>query len=264
MSDTESGRPESGRPESGQAEFNQAEFNEAALVMVYDAEFGWGRDDDFFASVVNEVPASRVLDLGCGTGRLALALAAAGHRVTGVDPAGESLDAARAKPGADQVTWIEGTSEALPDNAFDTAVMTSHVAQFFITDEQWAQVLADLKRALVPGGRLTFDTRDPRAKGWEQWAERYSCRDLGLPDGRTVTVTLEVTSVAANVVSSSARYAFSDGTELVGTEDLRFRTEAELRSSLGAAGFTIEQIYGGWDRAPVGSPDGEFLIIARA
>jgi ubiquinone/menaquinone biosynthesis C-methylase UbiE len=246
------------------AESRQAQFNEAALVMVYDAEFGWSMDDEFFASIVNEVSASRVLDLGCGTGRLALALAAAGHRVTGVDPARASLTAARAKPGADAVTWIAGTSSVLPDNVFDTAIMTSHVAQYFITDEQWAQVLGDLKRALVPGGRLTFDARDPRARGWERWAERYSRRDLGLPDGRTVTVTLEVTSVAANVVSSSARYAFSDGTELVSTEDLRFRTEDELRSSLGAAGFTIEQIYGGWDRGPVGSPDGEFLIIARA
>lgn len=246
------------------ADAHQAEFNEAALVMVYDAEFGWSRDDEFFASVVNEVPASRVLDLGCGTGRLALALTAAGHQVTGVDPARASLDAARAKPGADRVTWIEGTSDVLPSASFDTAVMTSHVAQYFITDEQWAQVLADLKRALVPGGRLVFDTRDPRARGWEAWPERYSFRDLPLADGRSVTVTCEVTSVADNVVSSRARYAFSDGSELVSTEDLKFRTEDELRSSLGAAGFTIGQIYGSWDRGPIGSPDGEFLIIACA
>lgn len=245
-------------------ESRQAEFNEAALVMVYDAEFGWSRDDDFFASVVNEVPGSRVLDLGCGTGRLALALAAAGHRVTGVDPAAASLEAARSKPGADQVRWIEGTSAALPDAAFDTAVMTSHVAQFFLSEQEWAAVLADLKRALVPGGRLTFDARDPRARGWEQWGERYSRRDLPLPDGRTVTITLEVTSVARGVVGSRARYVFSDGTDLVSNQDLRFRTEDELRSSLGAAGFTIEQIYGGWDRGPIGSPDGEFLVIARA
>ena len=243
---------------------SDADANEAVLAMVYDAEFGWSRDDDFFASVVNEVPASRVLDLGCGTGRLALALAAAGHQVTGVDPDRASLEAARAKPGADLVTWIEGTSNLLPSASFDTAVMTSHVAQYFLTDEQWAQVLADLKRALVPGGRLAFDTRDPRARGWEQWPERYSRDDLPLPDGRTVTITMEVTSVTGGVVSSRARYAFSDGSELTATEDLRFRAEQELRASLGDAGFTIEQIYGGWDRGPVGSPDGEFLIIARA
>ena len=257
------GDAEFSEAEFSQAEFSQTEFSQAALVMVYDAEFGWSSDDDFFASVVSEAPASRVLDLGCGTGRLALALAAAGHRVTGVDPARASLEAARAKPGADQITWIQGTSAVLPDAAFDTAVMTSHVAQFFITDAEWAAVLADLKRALVPGGRLTFDTRDPRARGWERWGERYSFRDLPLPDGRTVTVTVGVTSVTSQVVGSKARYAFSDGSESVSTVDLRFRTEDELRTSLGAAGFTIEQIYGGWDRGPVGSPDGEFLVIAR-
>src|SRR6185312_15593777 len=96
-----------------------AEFNHPALVQVYDAMFGWSRDDDFFMSVVNAAPAASVLDLGCGTGRLTLAMAAAGHTVTGVDPASASLDAARAKPGANRVTWIQGSTEVLPSGAFD-------------------------------------------------------------------------------------------------------------------------------------------------
>jgi 2-polyprenyl-3-methyl-5-hydroxy-6-metoxy-1,4-benzoquinol methylase len=87
-----------------------AEFRDPRLVEVYDADFGWSVDDDFFLSVVQERPADRVLDLGCGSGRLALGLAAAGYKVTGVDPARASLDAARGKPGADTVTWQEGTS----------------------------------------------------------------------------------------------------------------------------------------------------------
>lgn len=45
-----------------------AEFNDPRLVTVYDAECPWSREDDFFLSVVNETPAARVLDLGCGTG----------------------------------------------------------------------------------------------------------------------------------------------------------------------------------------------------
>ncbi len=70
--------------------------------------------------------------------------------MAGVDPARASLAAARAKPGADRVTWMEGTSAVLLHAAFDVAVMTSHVAQFFVTDEEWRQALADLHRALVP------------------------------------------------------------------------------------------------------------------
>ena len=240
-----------------------AEFNHPVLVQVYDALFGWSRDDEFFMSVVDASPAARVLDLGCGTGRLALAMAADGHEVTGVDPARASLEAARVKPGAERVTWIEGSSCDLADAAFDVAVMTSHVAQFFVTDEQWAQALADLKRALVPGGRLTFDSRDPRARGWKQWNPADSRRQVSLPDGRNVTATIDVDAVTDHVVSFTIRYSFSDGQTLASTGDLRFRTESELRSSLASAGFTIEEIYGGWNREPIHAGDGEFLVVAR-
>jgi len=45
-----------------------------------------------------------VIDLGCGTGAFALMLAEPGVKVIGVNPAGASLDVARAKPGADRMT----------------------------------------------------------------------------------------------------------------------------------------------------------------
>jgi SAM-dependent methyltransferase len=241
-----------------------AEFNDPALVAVYDAGFRWSRADDFFLSVVNETPAARVLDFGCGTGRLALGIAAAGHTVTGVDPAAESLAAARAKPGAERVTWIEGTCADLPEAAFDVAVMTSHVAQFFVRDNEWSRALADLNRSLVPGGRIVFDSRDPQARGWEQWNPVDTRHRVALPDGREVVVHGEVTAIDGGAVSSTIHYSFSDGTESQSSTILRFRTESELRSSLQTAGFSVEQIYGGWSREPIGAADGEFLVIARA
>ena len=92
-----------------------AEFRDPRLVTVYDAECPWSRDDDFFLAVVDSVAdQNRVLDLGCGTGRLALVMAAAGYPVTGVDPSRASVAAARSKPGAERVTWIEGYVEAAP------------------------------------------------------------------------------------------------------------------------------------------------------
>jgi len=233
-------------------------------VAVYDAAFPWSREDDFFMSVVNETPAARVLDLGCGTGRLALAMAAAGHTVTGVDPAGASLEAARAKPGAERVTWIEGTAPILPDASFDVAVMTSHVAQFFVDDDEWRDTLAHLKRALLPGGRLVFDTRDPRARGWERWNPADSQRRIALPDGSHATTWSEVTAVQDGAVSGAIHYTFSDGEQLLSTATLRFRTERHVRSSLQEAGFVIDRIYGGWQREAVGADDGELLVIAHA
>jgi SAM-dependent methyltransferase len=242
----------------------QAEFRDARLVEVYDAECPWGRDDDWFSSVVGERPV-RVLDLGCGTGRLTLGLARAGHTVTGVDPARASLSAARHKEGASRVAWIEGTSAGLSADAFDVAVMTSHVAQVVTDDDQWARTLADLHRSLVPDGRLAFDTRDPRARGWERWNPVESRREVALSDGRVVVVWTEVTAVeGATVVGFTHHYTFPDGHALESELTLRFRSEAEIRASLDDAGFTVEQICGGWEGQPIGSADGELLVIARA
>ena len=232
-------------------------------MTVYDAECPWSRDDDFFLSVVGETPGARVLDLGCGTGRLALGMAAAGHTVTGVDPARASLEAARAKPGAERVTWIEGTSPVLPDASFDVAVMTSHVAQFLVDDDEWRRTLADLRRALVPGGRLMFDSRDPRAREWERWNPVDSRRRISLPDGRVVAAWTEVTAVQDGAVTFSHHYTFPDGEELLSTATLRFRTQEEVCSSLREAGFSVESMYGGWQREPVGMGDGELLVVAR-
>ncbi|MGW5668833.1 class I SAM-dependent methyltransferase [Micromonospora sp. NPDC003776] len=235
------------------------------LAAIYDVENPWGRDDEFFLRLAAETPGARVVDLGCGTGRLTLALAAAGHPVTGVEPARAALDAARAKPGAGRVTWIEGTAADLPDAAFDLALLTSHVAQEIRDDTEWGRTLADLRRALVDGGRLAFDSRDPAARRWERWNPTDSRRRLVLPDGTTVDAWTELTEVRDSLVRFRHHYVLPDGEELHSPGALRFRTGPELRAALTTAGFTVERSYGGWAGEPVGaSDDGELIVVARA
>ncbi len=243
---------------------HHGEFRDPRLVTVYDAECPWSRDDEFFLSVLADEPAVDVLDLGCGTGRLTIAMAARGYRVTGVDPARPSLEVARGKPGAERVTWIEGSTEVLPAGAFDAALMTSHVTQFFVSDAEFATALADLRRALRPGGRLIFDTRDPAARAWEKWNPVDSRHETRLPDGTSFVNWGEVTSVVDGAVSFTHHYDFPDGDHRVATATMRWRTESSLRSLLGAAGFTVAHLWGGWNRDPVGHLDGEFLVVARA
>src|SRR5699024_7052611 len=91
---------------------------------LYDAVNTWGVDDEFFLTFASSDPAARVLDLGCGTGRVTLAVALAGCKVIGVDPNGPRLEAARTKPKAERVEWIEGDSTAIPPGReFDAAIM---------------------------------------------------------------------------------------------------------------------------------------------
>lgn len=88
---------------------------------------------------------------------------------------------------------MPGSTEVLPEHAFDVAVMTSQVAQPF-DGVGLSRALADLHRALVPGGRLVFDTRDPDDRRWERWNPVESRHLVTPPDGRAVLVWSEVTS----------------------------------------------------------------------
>ena len=239
-----------------------AEYNDPRLVEVYDAEGPWGQDDDYFLAFVNETPRSRVLDLGCGTGRLALGLATAGHIVTGIDPSAAALAAAKAKPGAENITWIQGTAELAPSDAFDVAIMTGHVAQF-LSEHQWTGALGALRRALVSGGRLAFHAYDPESRIWERWNPQDSRRHLVVRGGSTVTIWTDVTQHTADWVSFSHHYNFPDGTTLRSDSSLRFWSEARLRQSVIDAGLTIERVDGGWRGEPVGAGDGELIVLAR-
>lgn len=82
-------------------------------------------EDPVVRDAVGDVRGLSVLDLGCGTGRHALWLAAAGADATAVDFSEGMLDEARRKPGADTVRWLaHDLHEPLPfaDAAFDRVV----------------------------------------------------------------------------------------------------------------------------------------------
>jgi ubiquinone/menaquinone biosynthesis C-methylase UbiE len=112
-------------------------FAHPRLAPIYDA-FDGGRDDlTAYLAIADELGADRVLDVGCGTGSLAILLAESGRTVVGVDPAEASLEVARSKDGAEGVTWLHGDATTVPALDADLAVMTGNVAQVFLTDDDW-------------------------------------------------------------------------------------------------------------------------------
>ena len=234
-------------------------FSDPRLAATYDVFEGERDDLDHYEQLADEFGATSVLDIGCGTGALACRLARRGVDVTGVDPAGTSVEIARNKPGADSVRWIVGTAADAPTESADLATMTGNVAQVFVTDEAWAATLRDIARALRQGGVLVFETRDPERRAWERWTPELLRARAVMPDGDRVHTWCTLTAVDPPLVSFRFTTVFeSDGAELVSDSTLRFRDRPEIESSLDEAGFDVLEVRDAPDR-----PGLEWVFVAR-
>jgi SAM-dependent methyltransferase len=109
---------------------------------------------DLVETLLRESGGTRVLDAGCGTGRVTIELAARGFTVLGVDLDPGMLQTARAKkPG---LAWVEADLADLAsavDTEFDLALLAGNVA-IFLTPGTEGAVLRSVSERLLPGGLL--------------------------------------------------------------------------------------------------------------
>lgn len=232
-------------------------FDDPVVAALYDPLEDDRADLEAYAAIVDELGARSVLDVGCGTGTFALMLAQRGVAVVGVDPADAMLEVARAKPGAEAVTWWLGDAESLPALQADLATMTGNVAQVFLTDDAWLATLRGIRAALRPGGWLVFETRDPAARAWEQWDRASTWSRTSVPDVGEVESWVEVVAVDGPLVTFRDTMLLPDGVRIDSDDTLRFRTRDEVAASLTSAGFTVADVRDAPDR-----PGRELVFVA--
>ncbi|MCJ8148303.1 class I SAM-dependent methyltransferase [Shinella sedimenti] len=223
-------------------------YHDPALADFYDLENGWDRSEDFTFCQALAAEADSVLDLGCGTGELAVALS--GNRmVVGVDPAPAMLEIARAKPGAARVEFIEGDARTLRlGRRFALVMLTGHAFQVFLTQEDRRAALATIAAHLAPGGRFIFDSREPACREWEEWGPDESRRRLAHPRFGAVQAWNDAAfDDETGVVTYETHYEIEQtGQRLSAASRIAFPTREELERLIVEAGLRVERWYGDW------------------
>jgi SAM-dependent methyltransferase len=223
-------------------------YGDPDLARFYDLENGWSDDLDYCRDLARGC--SSVLDLGCGTGLFAAALAQQGEvEVVGVDPAKAMLDIAARRPGGERVRWIEGDARDLRlDRRFDLVVLTGHAFQVFLTDADRAAVLATIACHLAPEGRFVFDSRNPRAQAWMKWTPDHSRRRLDHPEIGKVEAWNDVSHDPATDIVAYGTYYKVDGGERVyaSRSKIAFPSQAQIAFLMDGAGLVVLEWLGDW------------------
>jgi len=224
------------------------------LARHYDVHCSGRRDLGFYVELAARLDAGVVADIGAGTGMLCSLLASRGHHVIGLEPQATMLEIARRQPYADRVTWLHGTAAALPDSQAHLVVMTGHVAQYFLDDASWLDVLRHARRALQPNGHVAFEVRNKEVEAWRDWQFTEPRR----VDGGSLRQDV---LVDGDLVTHVGRWSV-DGREFVTSETLRFPSWEDVERGLAGVGLHQVETWGDWDGSPVSSTAPEWIVLA--
>jgi len=258
-----------------------AQSPEELYAELYDASVpDWPGEIDFYRELAAEATArgEAVLEVACGTGRVALRLAQDGARVVGFDLSPELLQVAASKS-ADMpnVRWEQGDMLSFDmGETFGLILIPGHSFQFMLTAEAQVACLACIRRHLVPGGTLVMHL-DPPDVAWmgsllgERGGAFGKAREIAQPGaGRrfrasnawtyepstqtaAVITRWEELDAAGNVIATVKR----------GPMRLHSVFRLEIEHALARAGFELVALYGDFFRAPFGDASPSMVWVAR-
>lgn len=249
---------------------------------VYDARSqGVPGDVEFFSDLAadaarNDLP---VLELACGTGRVAIPVARRGVRTVGLDASAAMLARAREKSaGMGMVRWVQGDMKSFRlEERFGLIYIPFRSFQHLLTVEDQLSCLAAVRAHLVPGGRFALDVFNPNLVAMAEW--------LGPKRGAVVSRRDDYTHPASGLRTKaweSRRYRLArqlvettfideqiDETGAVVARAysdfvLRIIYRFEMEHLLVRAGFAIEALYGDCERSELTDASPELVFVARA
>ena len=227
-----------------------------AIARLYDA---WSRsvteDIDFYVGHARDA-AGPVVELGVGTGRIAVPTAKAGVRVIGVDSSEGMLAVCRERgeqEGVAELLDLRVGDLAAPPVTERVALVTAPFRSLLhlSSDDERLRALAAVRELLVPGGRFVFDVFTPSAADIGETHGRWIEREPGIwerADWDEVERVLRLSVRGANGTTQMS---------------LAWLSPVEWRDLLDRAGFEVEACHGWFDRRPYAGGEDTVWLTRR-
>ena len=221
-----------------------------AHAGVYDRIYGGRFDPETAVTMLAETAGTggRLLELGIGTGRLAIPLLHRGVQVEGIEASPAMIDHLRARPGGSliQVFRADLAEFELPHRDFDVAVCA--VSTFFMLPSRAAQesCLAATARHLRPGGILFIEAFRPDPDRFDANGHRVESR----PDPVGTHVVRSHHDASSRCIHIS--HEFSEGARMSSYDvSLHYATTEELDDMASLAGLSLTGRWHDWTGSPV-------------
>ncbi len=211
-----------------------------------------------------------LLDLACGTGRMALRMAAQGYQVTGVDIVPEMIARARQKAveRAVSVEWVVADARTFNlQKQFPFVFMLCNAWQFFLTREDQEALLARVREHLLSEGCFLFETRNPSPRNLFE-LRRPKGEKFTTPDGGQLVITAQQHYDPMTQIQHYARYLTfhhlgGQQEEKTLYTDLRYVFPQEMEALLFYNGFQIRSCYGNWQQDPLTASSPSMIYVCQ-
>lgn len=272
-------------------EDNYGEFEDAENYDIEEKSDEGDAAIDFYMELAQQT-GGPILDIACGTGRVAIPLARAGFEVTGIDIVPAMLEQARRKSVGLPITYVDGDARDFHlDTKFRMAFLTGNAFMMFLTRADQEGLLARVREHLAPGGLLAFETRNPlwampKARPFD--SATYSVmfeRDGGFfanletdeeetvwesyidAQGREVTIANSQVWDHVNqwMTWKGVRRWQENGAPHERTSHItvRYTFPQELQSLLHYNCFDVLHTYGDWDKSPLTGESMNMIVVCR-